>query len=131
MKQRVFYPLYLTTIACLASLVIVSCAPKTIVTPEGQRAYTAHEVLIRVGELQKAAIQANTDKALSDADAIVVVQFTTAAAETLRSAPVGWPATIRAGWAQVKTKVSTAGRTALSVVFTLVDGVLAAVGGGN
>ena len=129
MKQRIFYPLYLTTIACLASLVIVSCAPKTIVTPEGQRAYTAHEVLIRVGELQKAAIQANTDKALSDADAIVVVQFTTAAAETLRTAPIGWPATIRTGWAHVKARVSTAGKATLTMVFTLIDGVLAAVGG--
>jgi hypothetical protein len=127
-KHRTFYPLYLSAVLS-AALLLASCAPKSIVTPEVQRAYTAHEVLIRVSELQKAAIQANTDKALSDSDAIVVVQFTTSAAETLRTAPIGWPATIRTAWSQVKTKVSTAGKQTLTIVFTLIDGVLAAVSG--
>ena len=124
MIRRIYAPLIASTVVCLFALVVVSCAPKSVVTPEGQRAWTATEVLVRVHELQQAAIQANSDKALSDADAIVVVKFTTSAAATLKQAPVGWPTTVKAGWAQVKANISAAGNKTLSLVFGIIDGVL-------
>lgn len=94
--------------ALIFALVLTSagCAPKSIQTPEGKAAYTANEVLIRVGELQKAAIHANQDGALSDANAVAIVGYTVDSAEVLRAVPSGWYGPVSKGYHALRKRLS-------------------------
>jgi hypothetical protein len=96
--------LLLVVLLCLAP----ACAPpKAVVTPQGQVAFTADQIIVRVGELQNAVLQANANKALDDATTKTVVTWTTAAARILKTTPSGWQATLFSGWKAVKPQIPT------------------------
>jgi hypothetical protein len=114
------------------------CAPKAapIVTPQGQTAYTADQIVIRVNELQAAAIQAEANGGLPTNTTRVIVQFCVSADKTLAATPSGWGATVAKAWNEAKANPAlkpylTNGY--ISAAVALVDGVLAAFqpGGGS
>lgn len=124
-------------LVAFALSVTVACgAPVTVVTPQGKIAYTADQIATRVGELEQAAIQANTTKdatgkpGIPDTTAIPLVQFCISAEKTLKATPVGWQASVTTAWAEAKKAIPAADAQKLAVVIQSVDVVLAAVGGG-
>ena len=118
-------------VLCLLPLLVVLSLGATCPRhpdPEARAAQYADEFLIRVGELQAAAISANsaTPPGLSDTDAIAVVRFTTAAAKTIQATPFGWVTSFRVAYAEVKARLGT--NAALLPLFVVIDGLLDALG---
>jgi len=117
-----------------ASLVVVcfylSLGASCPVHPEAdaRAAQYASEVVLRLGDLQAAAITANTmtPKGLSDQDAILVVRFTVSASRTIKMAPYGWLPTVRAGYEEVKARSGT--NPTLIAAFVTIDSLLDAIG---
>ena len=93
MRQRVAIVLLLLPLA--------ACAPKTL-SPEGQRAFTALQVTQRIGEFQNAVIAAADAGRLPVPQSRQIVMWTVASLETLKTAPAGWDATLRASWETTK-----------------------------
>jgi len=97
----------------LAPLVLLAVAmsaaacqrPITIVTPQGQVAYTANEVLKRVQTLQTATIAAEANGGLPTAVARVIVTCTTESAKVLASTPNGWGPTVVTLWGTAKMQI--------------------------
>lgn len=90
----------------LLAIVIVSCAPKSPdLSPTAQRAFTANEIAIRVGEFQNATIAASDAKQIPEPVARQIVTWTVSALETLRTTPQGWDVTIRNGWIAIRPQV--------------------------
>lgn len=82
-----------------AILYVLAChAPVTVTTPAGKAAYTADQVVTRLGELQNAAIQANQGGALDTNTTRSIVTYVVATTKTLQQTPAGWVATVQAGW---------------------------------
>jgi len=98
-------------------------------TPEAQAAFKADQVLVRVGELQDAAIALNktTPPALSDRDAVMVVRFTTLAMKTIHDVPSGWKVTVVNAYTTLKQNLPPASKTQLAAVFDTIDLLLASV----
>lgn len=111
------------TAAFLLVLTLAGCAPKTITTAPGQIAFTADQVVVRVNELQNAAIQANTNKALDDATTRVIVNWAIAADTTLKTTPSGWQATLKSGWLAVKPQIPVNNPT-LAITVGAVDALI-------
>ena len=65
-------------------------APVTITTPQGQAAYTADQVAVRVNELQNAAIAAEANGGLPTATTRTIVSFAVSGDKILAQAPAGW-----------------------------------------
>lgn len=112
----------------VAAFTVVSCA-KTApnLTPVGQHAYTADQVAMRVQELQRAAIDAEATKALPTATTRVIVQFTVAAAATLKSVPDGWPAALAAAWTSAKQQIGAVPNPLIAAAMSALDVVIAGV----
>lgn len=132
-RSRIVFPLAIIFGVGMLS----ACAPpSTIVTPQGKIAYTADQIATRVGELEQAAIQANTTKdatgkpGIADSTAVPLVQFCVSAEKTLKATPAGWQATVTTAWTQAKAAIPAADAQKLAVVIQSVDVVLAAIGGG-
>lgn len=87
-------------IAALPFLVLLaSChAPLTVTTPQGKTAYTADQVVQRLGEFQNAAIQANSTGGLDTPTTKLIVQYVVATTQTLKATPAGYIKTVQAGW---------------------------------
>lgn len=119
----------------LCSLVFVlglsaACVPPaSIQTPAGHVAYTADQIVLRVNELQNAAIQANAAGALPDATTRLIVQFAVAADTTLAATPAGWQQTLITAWAAVKAQLPATLNTSVGVAVGAIDVVLATIGG--
>jgi hypothetical protein len=125
----------LYTLACAAALVLqAGCAskiPPTVVTPQGKAAYTADQVVIRVNELQNAAIQAEASHALPTSTTRIIVTFCVAADKTLATVPAGWQQTIATAWAQAKQQIPAKdlSNTVIAAAVAGIDVVIAAFGG--
>ena len=118
-------------IPLLLILAVVAChAPVTITTPQGQIAYTADQIAVRVGELQNAAIQANATGGLSTANTRIVVEFATTVAPILKATPSGWQTTVATAWTQAKKQLAPVTNVAVVSAMSAVDLVLAAFLGG-
>jgi hypothetical protein len=117
-------------IPVLLLLALAACtAPASIQTPEGKIAYTADQIVLRVGELQNATIQAERTGGIPTAAARTIVEFTVSANKILRDTPAGWQATIATSWRELKPKISAAVRDKLAVVWAAVDFLVLTVGG--
>lgn len=120
---------------CLAAWpATTSCGkhiPSTITTPQGKQAYTADQILIRVGELQDTVIAANGSGAISTPTARIIVKFTVDAAVLLKTVPSGWQATLSAAWQTAKGEIPAdqLSKPAITASISAVDIVLAALGG--
>jgi hypothetical protein len=107
-RVRARLPLYLYTLTVGVVLAVLMSAcqrPVTIVTPQGKVAYAAHEVAIRVGELQKATIAAETAGAIPTAVARIIITFTTESAKVLGATPSGWGGVVATRWGNVKRQL--------------------------
>lgn len=110
------------------ALVLVACSrPTTIVTPQGKAAYTADQIVLRINNLQNAAIQAEQTGGLSTDTTRTIVEFAVSADRTLKSVPSGWQQTVSAAWAETKKKLPPITNPALLAAIDSVDLVLAAL----
>lgn len=118
-------------ILALALGATVAChhTPPNITTPAGKVAFSADQVLVRVGELQKAAIQAEATGGLSTAQARVIVGWTTPAAKVLKETPNGAQASLSASWTVAKQKAGPITNPAILALMSAVDVALATLGG--
>jgi hypothetical protein len=107
----------------------VACAhPNTSgLTPAGQTAYKADLVVLRVNELENAALQANAQGGLAIAPAKTIVQFCVTADQVLKTTPSGWTVTLQTSWDLTKKALGTVSNPAVSAAMSAVDVVLAAL----
>ena len=98
--------------------------PTTIVTPQGQIAYSADQLVTRIDELQNAAIQANTSGNLSTASTRILVQFAGSADAVLAATPSGWPTTVRTLWTTAKGNLGTQTNPLIVALMSAVDAVI-------
>lgn len=125
-----------TLVPLLFLMLLVGCAPKSYTTPEARAAYTADQVVVRLGELQTATIDAFHADKVTLADARLVVTWvsgdssttppTLGAVDVLRTAPAGWKATLLASWQTVRSRLLV--YTALASWVPIVDSLLQGVG---
>lgn len=116
-------------ILCLCLSLSACAAPVTITTPQGQAAYKADQVVVRVNELMNAAMSANAAKALPDATTRLIVQFCVDADKTLAATPAGWQATIGAAWQALKGQIPPQTNPSVLAAINAADVVLATLGG--
>ena len=123
MTQR----LRLTPVLLVLLLAGAACAPPvTVVTPQGQTAYKADQVVLRVNELMNASIAANAavPPALDTNTTRILVQFCVAADQTLAAAPAGWPQTLSTAWASTKAQLPAVQNPLVVAAMGAVDLVL-------
>lgn len=121
---------FLLVLSLLGSVALPAChAPSSVTTPAGKSAYTADQVVKRLGELEAAAIQANKTGGLADQPAVLIVKFCVDSARTLKEAPNGWVPTVSRGWQQLKRDVPILSDSKWAPYATTVDAVLASFGG--
>ena len=112
-------------ILVLVFLAGCASAPPTIQTPEGKRAYTANEIVIRVHEFQRVVIDASDRKIIPEEVAREIVTWTVASAKTLASAPQGWQGMLRSTWLAVRERVNSLSQLShWSFVFDAMLGVV-------
>lgn len=116
----------------ILALALVACAgnPTATLSPAGQTAYTADQIVIRVNELQAAAIQAEAAGALPTATTRQIVKFAIAANEVLGTTPEGWPATITTAWLAMRAALPPITNPAVAAALAGVEAVLAVYLGG-
>lgn len=97
-----------------------------VVTPQGQVAYSADQIVLRVNELQNAAIQAEASGGLSTDATRKIVQFAVSANQTLKATPNGWRATVKAGWSATKVQLPAITNPAVQAAIAALEAVLEA-----
>lgn len=122
MRHRRTTILFLPVVLLLSQA--ASCPPKHP-DPQARAAQVGMEVLQRIGEMQDVAIAANQQQAMSDADSIRVVRFTTAAARTIRQTPYGWGPSVVQAYDEIRPWLLTHPRVApfLPLLDVLLRGV--------
>lgn len=117
--------LFLIVLVLAGALGSAAChPPASIQTPAGAHAYTADQIVKRLGEFQQATIDASDASKIPVATARTIVQWTTSAIQTLKTAPIGWGATARASWIPIKAQVNQLGAIAswTPIVDALLEG---------
>ena len=120
--------LLLVLVLSTSPLLSACHAPVTITTAAGKTAYTADQIVMRIGELENAVIQANSTGALNTDTTRKIVEFCVSSAATLKSTPSGWQATVSAGWKQLKPVLAGVTNPALLATINAADVVLATLG---
>jgi hypothetical protein len=114
---------------------LLSCAkpPASLQTPEAQRAWQANEVVTRIGEVQRVAIQAEATGGLTTAQARVIVTYCVASAKVAKAYPKGWEQTVLAGFLQMKAQLPPAVWQSSPLTYTLaiLEGMVTALAGGT
>lgn len=110
---------------------MAGCAPKNPnLSPQGQAASVADQVVLRVNELESAAIQANSAGALSTETTRLIVKFCVDADKTLKAVPLGWRDTVKAAWAATKHDLGgAANKPDIAAALTAVDTLITALAG--
>lgn len=114
-------------VLCLLLATVPACVhppPPTLTTIEGKRAYVADQISLRVNELQNVTIEAQGTNQISLDTARLIVQFCVDANYTLKSAPVGWQATLKTLWAKTKPNVIAIPNPAIKAALNTVDVML-------
>ena len=102
MRRRL---LALVAVLALAGLPLVpACVhpPTSQLSPAGQTAYTADQIVTRITELERAVIEADATGGMARADARVVIQFCVDAHKVLAATPSGWRQTLQQSWVVAK-----------------------------
>lgn len=102
-------------------------APVTVVTPEGKAAFTADQIVLRINNLQNAAIQAEATGGLSTDTTRTLVEFAVTANRTLKTVPDGWQQSVATAWAETKKRLPPITNLAVMAAVDSVDLVLAAL----
>lgn len=111
----------------IALLLISACAAKTYETDKARQADKANEIVLRVNELQRAAISANASGAVDVNTTTIIVQFTVDANVILKTIPNGWQATLRTSWTTAKSKFPPNLNLAVKASVDLVDSLIGAL----
>jgi len=123
-------PMLLIGTLALGAATLPACRPHNapILSPQGQIAYTADQIAVRVQELQRTAIQAEASGGLSTSTTRIINRFALTAAPILASTPDGWAATGAGAWALAKEALppGTVTNPAVLAAINLVDIVLVA-----
>lgn len=114
------------TLACSAVTLHACTRPVTIVTPEGQRAYAADQIVLRVGELQNVAIQMNTSGILDINTTRTIMNWSINAATILKTLPSGWRLTLQQSWIVAKMEIHTT-NSAVQSAMAAIDAVLGGI----
>ncbi len=119
--------------SALAATLIISfgCAPlpPTIVTPQGQRAFVADQVLQRVEELENAAMAAYRSGDIPRNQARAVVRATIEMAELTDAAREGWQAVVMKAWQDAKAGIPALRTGRLAAYAAALDAVFFGPGG--
>ena len=118
--------------ACIGILAATCQAcppPSTLHSQAAKTAYAGDQVVLRLGELQAAAIDANTQGLLSTETTRRVVAFTVDGAKTLKAAPAGWVATVGPAYAAMRNQLAPDERARLGPYLSALDLVFVAAGG--
>lgn len=101
--------------AIILLVVVAACSPKSITTEPGKRAYTANEVVLRLGEFQDVVIDSQKAGRISTETSREIVTWLSGdisttpprigVFETLKQAPNGWPTTLFAGYQIIRPKI--------------------------
>jgi hypothetical protein len=111
----------------LLSLAPTACMPPaTIVTAPGKVAFQADQVVVRVNELQAAAIQANKTGGLDDMQTRVIVEYAVSADRVLKATPAGWQAAVVKLWQEAAPKIHTT-NPSVQFAITALTGLLGAL----
>lgn len=109
-------------------LSLITCAhPPPNLSPQGRIAFVADQLVLRIGELQKAAIAAEAGGGLPTAQARLIVQFSGSAARVLKETPAGWQKTLTTSWAELKAQLPLTKDPILAAAMGAVDALLAAL----
>lgn len=112
-----------------------ACAPKTIQDPAVRAAYTADQLVLRLGELQNATIDAATTQKIDLPTSRKIVTWisgdlrstppTTGVVDVIKTAPQGWKSTVQSGWATLKPTIDKVPVLAIysSVIDALIGGL--------
>lgn len=112
----------------VAATIAATCAhPSNIKTPEGQVAYHANEVAVRVNQAQAAAIEAERTGGLSTDVAREIVKACVSINEVLKVTPQGWQTTVRTSWAEMKFHIGRVENASVSAALAIVDALLEAL----
>lgn len=117
-------------LALLAGMLLITTgchAPVTITTPQGQTAFKADQIVVRVNELQAAAIKAEAGGALATDLTRAIVTFAVAADKTLAMTPNGWQAAVLTSWVQTKQQLLGVTNPAVLAAIGAVDIVLGVI----
>lgn len=112
------------TVALLATTAVACTPPSTIQTPQGQAAYRADQVVVRLNELQNVAITANQQGQLPTATTRVIVQFVVTADRALAASPQGWQAIVKQGWAALVQELPPINNPSVIAALTAVQVVV-------
>ena len=99
-----------------------------ISTEAGKVAYTADEIVVRLNELQDAAINAEATKGLDTATTRTFVQFVVSAEKTLAATPAGWQQTVSIAWRETKAQLPAITNQTVRVAIAALDAALASLG---
>ena len=110
----------------------VACAGKvTGATPIASAAIKADAVVIRVNELQNAAMAACGTPSgdcqpggISRALAVEIVADCVSLNQVLRTVPAGWQASVKASWAQAKARIGVVSNPAVAAALGVLDGLI-------
>ncbi len=131
MTYRIRLAVLLACLGITIALTVTSAchAPVSVTTPQGKAAYTADQVVLRINELENAAITAQAQGQIPLATTRTIVEFCVSADKTLAVAPAGWPAIIATAWAQTKAQLPPITNSLVQSAMNAVDVVLAVEGG--
>ena len=115
-------------LAVLAATCIGCPPPPSIQSQAAKRAYAADQVVLRLGELQTAAIDANAHGLLSMPATQRVVRFTVDSAKVLRATPEGWQATVQPSYIALRNQLSAEEKARLGPYLSALDLILSAGG---
>lgn len=103
-------------------------APPTVTTAEGKAAFSADQVITRLGEAADVVIHANqaTPPKVPDRVAIPLVKVIRATVKIVEVSPSGWLAAANTAYNEFKKTVSPADQQEYAVYFKLVETLLAA-----
>jgi hypothetical protein len=103
-----------TALAVACCLVAACAAPITIVTPEGKKAWNADQAVLRIGEFQQAAIDANRAKAISDSTEVLILHATIGTAKILGAVNSDWRTVAKTALAALVSSLPQAGQKLLA-----------------
>lgn len=120
MKSFLIIAIALFTFSCAS-------APTSVVTPAGKAAYSADQVVSAIGIFQDAAISANSNKLISDADTRLIVTFSKGAVATITAAQSGWQSAVTTGLTQLNNSLSPTAKTKYGSYITLIETIIAGI----
>lgn len=101
--------------------------PASIASPAARTAYTANEVVNRIGEFQSLVIDLSDKNIIPVSSARQIVSWSVASLKTIKAFPSGWQATVLAGYKAVRPMIADI--PAIANWVPIIDGLVGFIGG--